>query len=294
MGELADLLSGFDLIDNGPTETDLQGVRFFKISQHGPRTPIIYEPGIYIIAQGYKVGYLGKDSFVYNVDNYLVNLLSIPFECETFGTPEEPLLGIYVEIRMEQLHSLIAQLSLNSQFPGNGEKPLHRGIGPALMDKDMKDAVCRLVKCLHSEVDTQILGPALVKEITYRALNGDQAPALYSLATPNGDFAQISKILRIMESKFADKLDVEQLADLAHMSSSKFHKAFKEVTSESPLQYLKKLRLNKAKYLMVQKDKKANVAAYEVGYESPSQFSREFKRYFGQSPAEVLKEQRVR
>ncbi|VEE61545.1 L-rhamnose operon regulatory protein rhaS [Shewanella putrefaciens] len=86
---------------------------------------------------------------------------------------------------------------------------------------------------------------------------------------------------------YAEKIDVEQLAELASMSPSKFHKAFKDVTSETPLQYLKKLRLNKAKYLIAQQGTKAYVAAYRVGYESPSQFSREFKRYFGYGPAEL-------
>lgn len=77
------------------------------------------------------------------------------------------------------------------------------------------------------------------------------------------------------------------------MSVSAFHKAFKEITSDSPIQYLKKIRFNHAKMLIVQKKMKANTAADEVGYESPSQFSREFKRYFGQSPAEMKKEIRT-
>ena len=76
------------------------------------------------------------------------------------------------------------------------------------------------------------------------------------------------------------------------MSVSAFHKAFKEITSDSPLQYLKKIRLSHAKDLIIQRKMKAYLAAGEVGYESPSQFSREFKRYFGQSPAEVTREMR--
>ncbi|EHJ5315652.1 helix-turn-helix transcriptional regulator [Salmonella enterica subsp. enterica serovar Oranienburg] len=92
-----------------------------------------------------------------------------------------------------------------------------------------------------------------------------------------------------MEASYSDKLDVDQLAALASMSPSKFHKAFKQVTSESPVQYLKKIRLNKARYMM-QGGTKAYIAAYRVGYESPSQFSREFKRYFGYNPADVVHE----
>ena len=85
---------------------------------------------------------------------------------------------------------------------------------------------------------------------------------------------------------------MEQLAKMAHLSVSAFHRAFKEITSDSPLQYLKKIRLTKARDLMIQESIKANIAADKVGYESASQFSREFKRHFGKSPAEMMRESR--
>ncbi len=292
MTELAELLSGLELTDNGYTDTKLSGVRLFKGTQHIRRTPLVYEPGICIIVQGEKAGYLGGEVFRYDADHYLVTTVTMPFECETFANPEEPLLGVYIDVNFENLHNLIGKLREHGPIAGNDQSSLHRGIGPALLDAEMKDGVCRLIKCLQSEVETQVLGPGLVQEILFRALNGSQAPVLYSLVMQNGNFAQISRALKIMQSNFAEKLDVEHLAKVANMSSSTFHKAFKEVTSESPLQYLKKLRLNKARYMMIQESTKAYIAAYEVGYESPSQFSREFKRYFGHSPAEAIREAR--
>ncbi|MEZ4551683.1 MAG: AraC family transcriptional regulator [Desulfobacterales bacterium] len=96
-----------------------------------------------------------------------------------------------------------------------------------------------------------------------------------------------------MQDDYAGKPDVEHLANTARMSASTFHRAFKEITSDSPMQYLKKLRLTKARDLMVQESMKAYIAADKVGYESSSQFSREFKRYFGQSPAEMVREMRA-
>jgi AraC-like DNA-binding protein len=86
---------------------------------------------------------------------------------------------------------------------------------------------------------------------------------------------------------------VEQLANKARMSASAFHRAFKEITSDAPMQYLKKIRLTRARDLIVQENLKAYIAADKVGYESSSQFSREFKRYFGQSPAEMIREIRA-
>jgi AraC-like DNA-binding protein len=86
---------------------------------------------------------------------------------------------------------------------------------------------------------------------------------------------------------------VEQLANTARMSDSAFHRALKEITSDFSMQYLKKVRLAKAKDLIVQENMKAYIAADRVGYESSSQFSREFKRYFGQSPADMMRELRA-
>jgi transcriptional regulator GlxA family with amidase domain len=161
------------------------------------------------------------------------------------------------------------------------------------LDEEMLQALTRLVKCLRTTTEAEILGPGIVREILYRALCGTQAPVLQALATYNGTFSQIARAIKIMQNDYANKLDVEQLADSAHLSISAFHRAFKEVTSDSPMQYLKKIRLTKAKDFMMQENIKAYLAADKVGYESPSQFSREFKRYFGQTPAEMMREFRT-
>jgi len=290
---MVELIKRFPLSDGGFSESRLTGVRFFKSTQPIPRTPLIYDPGICIVAQGHKIGYLGGQKFRYDANNYLVTSITMPFECETSASPEEPLLGLYIDIDVAQLHDLIGRLGLQPEISNAGEKGLPRGIGPAAMDEDMADATTRLVKCLQSEAESQILGPGLVREIIYRALCGTQAPILYSLAMHSGIFSQVAYALKVMQSDFAAKLDVEQLASTARMSVSAFHRAFKEITSDSPMQYLKKVRLTKARDLMMQESTKAYIAADKVGYESSSQFSREFKRYFGQTPAEMMREVRA-
>jgi transcriptional regulator GlxA family with amidase domain len=194
---------------------------------------------------------------------------------------------------MSQLHDLIGRIGLQAEIDNAGERNLPRGIGPAVLDENMANAITRLLTCLQSETESQILGPGLVREILYRALRGTQAPVLYSLSMHSGTFSQVAYALKVMQSDYAAKLDVEQLASTARMSVSAFHRAFKEITSDSPMQYLKKVRLTKAKDFIVQENMKAYIAADKVGYESSSQFSREFKRYFGQSPAEMIRELRA-
>lgn len=293
MSRMAELLKSFPLADGGSSESQLAGVRLFKSTHPIPRKPIVYDPGICIIAQGHKIGYLGGQKFQYDANHYLVTSVTMPFECETFASPEDPLLGLYIDVDIAQLHDLIGKLGLQAEIGNIGKKDLPRGIGPAVMDEDMVDATTRLIKCLQSDAESQILGPGLVREILYRALCGTQAPVLYSLAMHSGTFSQVARVLKMMQNDYAGKLDVEQLANKARMSASAFHRAFKEITSDSPMQYLKKIRLTRARDLIVQENMKAYIAADKVGYESSSQFSREFKRYFGRSPAEMMRELRA-
>jgi len=293
MSNMAELLQSFPTINDGASESRLNGVLLFKETKYIPRKPMVYNPGICIVVQGHKIGYLGSQKFRYDANHYLVTSVTMPFECETFASPEEPLRGLYIDIDMGQLRDLIGRIDLKTEISNVHDRTLPRGIGPAIMDEDMLNATMRLVKCLQSEREAQILGSGIVREIVYRVLCGTQAPVIYSLAMHNGTFSQVARVLKIMQSDYAENLDVEELANMAHLSVSAFHRAFKEITSDSPMQYLKKIRLTKARDLMLQESMKAYIAADKVGYESSSQFSREFKRYFGQSPAEMMREMRV-
>jgi AraC-like DNA-binding protein len=72
------------------------------------------------------------------------------------------------------------------------------------------------------------------------------------------------------------------------MSESAFHLHFRKITSYSPLQYLKGVRLNKARQSIQGGGTTVNEVARIVGYERASQFSREYKRYFGRAPSDDL------
>jgi len=291
MRKMVELFERFDLPELF-TESNLKGVRFFKSRYHTPRTPLIYDPGIFIVAQGSIKGYLSDRVFQYDANNYLVTSLPIPFECETFATSEAPFLGLYIDIKMYVLHELIGQLGGINGIKKTKINQTPKGMGPGQMDDDMYDAVLRLLKCLQSKTEAQILGPGLIKEILYRVLCGTQASSLFGLVTHTGNFACVSRALKSIHTDYGSKLDVKHLSGLAGMSVSTFYRAFKEITSESPVQYLKKIRLSKARDFIENDKMKVYIAADKVGYESVSQFSREFKRYFGQSPADLIKKTR--
>ena len=292
MSNLAHLLARFEL-NEGFTPSRLEGVCFFKTEHHVPRMPLIYEPGIYVVAQGHKVGYLGHRQFRYDVNNYLVVSIATPFECEAFGSSEEPLMGIFVGMNIPMLHDLALRLSQETTHQRYFNGILPSSLDSARMDSEMESAVVRLVKFLESEMEADILGPGVVKEIFFRVLMGSQSSSLFALLNQNSNFARIASTLKVIHSDYMKKIDVDRLAEAANMSLSTYHRVFKEITTDSPMQYLKKVRLNKARDLLLQEQTKAYIVAEKVGYESQSQFSREFKRYFGQGPADLIREMRA-
>lgn len=148
------------------------------------------------------------------------------------------------------------------------------------------DAAVRLLECLRSPVDAAVLGPAIKREITSRVLCGPRGEALFAMLGRNGHAAQIHAVLRRMHTRYAEPLNVARMAAEVGMSVSALHHHFKAVTSASPVQYLKAVRLHKARMLILHDGVGAAVAADRVGHESASQFSREFKRLFGRSPIE--------
>jgi AraC-like DNA-binding protein len=131
-----------------------------------------------------------------------------------------------------------------------------------------------------------MLGRQIVREIVYRVLCGEQGDALRALANRNDHFTQIARVLRRIHADYAQPLSTNALARLAGMSVSVFHQNFKRVTDTSPIQYIKQVRLHRARALMAYDGYNAGTAASEVGYESQSQFGRAFKRLFGATPAQ--------
>ena len=131
-----------------------------------------------------------------------------------------------------------------------------------------------------------------MREITYRVLIGPLGHNLRALAAPHTHFGQISRVLNRIHADYSHAFHMATLARDAGMSLSTFHQHFKAVTSSSPLQYLKNVRLHKARMLMVNEGANAGTAASQVGYESASQFSREFKRLFGDGPASMASQLR--
>jgi AraC-like DNA-binding protein len=209
----------------------------------------------------------------------------LPFECETEASPQEPMLAVSIRVNLAVLAELLMEMD-GSYYSAAPAMP--QGIYSTKLDSKLTETTIRLLECMTDPVEARILGPQIVREITYRVLCGQQGGALRAAAVLHSRFGQVNRALQRIHTEYARDLSVEALAETAGMSPSAFHQNFKTVTSTSPLQYLKTIRLHKARMLMVYEGLRAGVAAERVGYESSSQFSREYKRLFGTSPGEEI------
>ena len=207
--------------------------------------------------------------------------MPLPFECETEGSPEKPLLAVKIGVTPAAVTELLMQME--QLQPANGSQP--QIMEATALDDTLSGATIRLLESLRSADDARILGPQIVREIIYHVLRGKLGRNLRALAAPDSHFGQISRVLNRIHTDYARDYDITTLARDAGMSVAAFHTRFKAITSSPPLQYLKNIRLHKARMLMVNEGINASGAAVKVGYESASQFSREFKRLFGNSPA---------
>jgi AraC-like DNA-binding protein len=269
----------------GTMETIIPGVYFHRATKSSARQPLIYNSGIIIVGQGHKIIHFPEHQIQYGAGDYLVLGVPVPLECEAFTDNDLPVMGIAIDINPAMLHKLVSQMMQHKPIL----TPLTQSgaVQSAALDMAMEQVTHRLLTVLNNPLEAEVFGGDIVKELVFRVLCGPQGHTLIGLAMHDGHYARIARTLSTLHSNYASPITVEHLAEEVNMSVSSFHRAFKQVTFESPLQYLKKVRLAKAKELITTSGSKANEAAFKVGYTSASQFSREFKRHFNKTPIEI-------
>ncbi|MEN3261354.1 AraC family transcriptional regulator [Sodalis endosymbiont of Spalangia cameroni] len=273
----------------GYTRSLLEGVQFMRAERPLERTPVLYEPCIVIVCQGRKRGYLADKVYHYDQHHYLVLSVPLPFSTETEASPQRPLLAVAIALNMTVLSELVMALDR----PGARASDAPEGIISTPLDEALADTTLRLLRALAAPEEARLIGPQIVRELYYRVLVGERGNALRAALAHQGHFARIARSLQRIHHDYPRALSVATLAEDAGLSVPAFHKRFKAVTGTSPLQYIKSVRLNQARLLMIRDDLSAASAAFRVGYESPSQFNREFRRFFGRSPGEEAREMKA-
>lgn len=266
--------------------TVLENVGLWRKSQPMERTPILYEPAILMMGQGVKMAYIGDEVYRYHPGKYLIVFLPMPLEITvTDVSPEHPALMVGFKLNLSRLASVSLRLDAVDAAPvhrSHNDDP--SGIYTSCMDAGLLDAAVRMLRVLADPVEAAMLGEALLDEIYYRILREDRNGALRTVLQRQAQIQQIARAVDYIHQSVDQTISVEALAEMVNMSTTTFHRHFKEVMHLPPLQYAKSIKLHRAQAL-IRQGKRANEAGYLVGYNSPAQFSREYKRQFGYAPS---------
>lgn len=271
----------------GISPTAIAALQIVRADRVLPRVHSVQRPSLCFVVQGAKEVSVGRAVFRYRSMEFLFSSVDLPMTGQVVeATPAKPYLCLVLEIEPSLVFELTtAAAGLAPELPPRTEQAIFVG----KRDAQLADAFFRLLQCSARPLDAQVLAPGVIREITYRLLLGPYGNSVRAAGMVGGQTQRVAKAIERLKRDYAKALRVEQLARIAGMSVSSFHDHFKRVTTLSPLQYQKQIRLQEARRLLLGDAGSAAEVGFQVGYESPSQFSREYARFFGLPPLSDVK-----
>lgn len=275
-GILRNTLSG-----SGAYKTEIEGFVVYRHINNQYPKPQFFQPVIIVVAQGEKLVRIGNEEFKYGGNICFVAGTDMPLSsCVMQASEERPCLSMSLNLNTD----IIASLATRIPPPIESSGSITAGAMIQKVDPDLLDAFLRLLELAQKPQQIPIMQELLIQEIHYRLLTGPFGHILRTLNTAGSHGHQVSQAISWLKDNYKEPLLVEKLAGRSNMAPSTFYRYFKDVTTLSPLQYQKRLRLIEAQRLMLMESYDVTEAALTVGYESSSQFIREYKRLFGEPP----------
>lgn len=249
--------------------------------------PCIYDLSLVVIAQGTKRITMGEAVLNATAGHTMLTTVHLPVVSHvTRATPDKPFLALLLLLD----HALILEMASEMNLTGGPEQSAFPAISHEQLDSSLGDACLRLIQLTQQPKLASFLAPVIRKEIIIRLLTGPHSAHLLSLVESGSPDAQIADVITWLKQNFTQGFGIDHLAERACMSPSTFRRHFRTMTGTSPLQYQKKLRLQEARQLMLDRGIDAGYAGGLVGYESASQFSREYRRLFGAPPKQDVEQ----
>lgn len=265
---------------DGLAQTPIPGLTTVRATAPSGLVYAISRPLVCLVVQGSKHVTMGMQTFAFTAGDSLLITADVPTVSQvTHASAAAPYLSLVLELDPAIITDLASQMDaacVTDYFPVQVEPT----------DIEVADAALRLMRLLDRPASVPVLYAQLMREMHYWLLAGKHGAAIRRLGWPDAHAQRVARAVAVLRADFAQTLPVEQLAAVAGMSPSSFHQHFRAVTSLSPLQFQKQLRLIEARRLMLSEGATASSAAFAVGYESVPQFTREYGRMFGLPPAQ--------
>jgi AraC-like DNA-binding protein len=268
-------------VGESPFVTAIEGVTILRSDHERRPNHHIMKPALCIVLQGAKWAMFGNKRIDYRAGQALVVNVEMPaFGRVAEASPSEPYLGLIIEFDPAVMREVMEGLD-PAPRPGRDV-----GMGAFVTDFSgpLSDCTLRMMRLLETPRAIPILYPAIMREICYWLLTGPHGGEVMKVTLANSHAQNVISAIHTLRDRFAEPVRINELASIARMSPSAFYRQFKAITSMTPLQYQKRLRLLEARRLIVTDAANVETAAFQVGYESPSQFSREYSRMYGAPP----------
>ena len=270
----------------GENRTAIPGLSLYRRTAPTPCYRGFYEPSLNVFTQGRKSINLGGKPYLCDESSFLLSSIDVPVESQIVEASEDvPLLSLLLRLEMP----IVRELLTGEELPQLESPSGAVGLSVGKTTVGLLEVCCRLIRLLDTPSDIPFLSRLIHREIVYRILLTPQGERLRAIATTSDVSHKTARAITWLRDNYAKPLHIEELADTARMAVSTLHHQFRALTSMSPLQYQKQLRLQAARERMLMDGLDATSAAYEVGYESVSQFNREYSRFFGQPPLRDVK-----
>lgn len=281
MTRLASLLYNYTSYD-GITGLPIPGLYIARYSGIEPDfIKTFHSPSLGIVAQGSKSSTIGQETYQLDRSQMMMHPVALPVALKvTNASKTEPLLTVRLDLDPQRIAELVLKV-----YP-HGLPPVSEWNAGYVVNADASiiNAVTRLLECLQKSGDTELFAPLIIEEILIRLLRSSIGIHVAEMGFADSGVHHVAKAIAWLQKNFSQQVKVAELADLTHMSVSSFHEHFKAVTSMTPMQYQKALRLQEARRLMLSRQMDATTACRMVGYVSDSQFSRDYSGFFGASP----------
>ena len=268
-------------VGESPFATAIAGLIILRSDHEKRPRHLIFKPALCITVQGAKWAIFGDQRCDYRAGQALLVSVEMPaLGTVAEASPTEPYLGVILQFDLAIMRQVMEELNT----PPEVSHKVGRGVLVTDFDGPLAACAVRMVRLLDTPKAISVLYPAIMREICYWLLTGPHGGDVVKMALTNSHAQRVISAIHLLRDRFAEPVRIEELALVAQMSPSAFHRQFKAITSMTPLQYQKQLRLLEARRLMVSEAINVETAAFQVGYESASQFSREYSRMFALSP----------
>jgi AraC-like DNA-binding protein len=262
----------------GCNGTRVPGVVVWRMTAAQPPIPTLYAASLILVGSGEKRATFADETLTYDIERALVVTSPLPMLCQSFASVARPVLTLVVPIDIAMLRELLLELAPRRP----ARTPPSRTAFCLPLSEELESAGARLLRHLASDQRAAALARHTIREMLFLVLETQQGQSLRSAA--EGTSGRLAHVLREINDNFTKRMPVKRLARLAGMSIPTFHATFRAATNSTPLQYVKALRLTRARQ-MLSEGAFVKTVARDVGYESESQFSREYRRFFGTTPS---------